>query len=78
MRHLHTFDWCQDKVRLLPGEKTLDLHMFSDATFLEASLAANLPSSYVGKGGEPTLEKTPFFFFKLKKWKNWLGFPVDR
>lgn len=37
MRHLHSFIDHQDKVRLLPGEKTLDLQIFSDATFLEAS-----------------------------------------
>ena len=42
----------QDKVRLLPGEKTLDLQIFSDATFLEAFwLEFAGPFSVGRKGG---------------------------
>ena len=41
----------QDKVRLLPGEKTLDLQIFSDATFLEASRLEFAGPFSVGRNG---------------------------
>lgn len=49
---LYMFFDHQDKVRLLPGEKTLDLQIFSDATFLEAS-RLEFPGPFsVGRKGE--------------------------
>ena len=56
----------QDKVRLLPGEKTLDLQIFSDATFLEASWLQVATFSVRRAGWLPTKKEQKTAQLELK------------